>query len=66
MTKSCLCSRLIRHNPHLIPDNLADDNIDDVTDEELRKQLLQVDEDQHDEKREALAVFNNKVINCMI
>jgi len=55
-------TRLIRHNPHLIPDNLADDNIDDVTDDELRKQLLQIDEDQHDEKREALAVFNNKEI----
>ena len=64
-TKCCLCSLLIRHNPHLIPDNLANDNIDDLTDEELRKQLLQLDEDQHDEKREALAVFNNKVINCM-
>lgn len=55
-------TRLIRHNPHLIPDNLADDNIDDMTDEELRKQLLQADEDQHDKKREALAVFNNKEI----
>ena len=49
-----------------MPDNLTDDNVDDVTDEELRKQLLQIDEDQHDEKREALAVFNNKVIMCMI
>ena len=45
-----------RRNPHLISD------IDEhALDEDVRKELLALSEEKHDEKREALAVFNNKV-----
>ena len=47
---------MIRHNTDLLG------SIDEqMPDEEVRKHLLELNEDQHDEKREALAVFNNKV-----
>jgi len=48
---------LIRHNNDLI--GTLDEH---VLDEDVRKQLLELSEDRHDEKREALAVFNNKEI----
>ena len=32
-----------------------------LLDEDVKHQLLELGEEQHDEKREALAVFNNKV-----
>jgi len=48
---------MIRHNTNLLG------SIDEqMPDEEVRKHLLELNEDQHDEKREALAVFNNKEI----
>jgi len=48
---------MIRHNTNLMG------SIDEqMPDEEVRKHLLELNEDQHDEKREALAVFNNKEI----
>ena len=47
---------MIRHNTDLLG------SIDEqLPDEEVRKHLLELNEDLHDEKREALAVFNNKV-----
>ena len=47
---------MIRHNTDLLG------SIDEqMPDEEVRKHLLELNEDQHDEKREALAVINNKV-----
>jgi len=48
---------LIRHNNDLI--GTFDEH---VLDEDVRKELLELSEDKHDEKREALAVFNNKEI----
>ena len=50
------CSDLIRRNNDLI--GTFDEH---VLDEDVRKELLELSEDKHDEKREALAVFNNKV-----
>lgn len=47
---------MIRHNTRLV--GTLDSH---VLDEEVRKQLLELTEELHDEKREALAVFNNKV-----
>ena len=47
---------MIRHNTGLV--GTLDDH---VLDEDVRKQLLELSEDVHDAKREALAVFNNKV-----
>ena len=50
------CSAMVRHNTDLLG------SIDDqLPDEEVRKHLLELNEELHDEKREALAVFNNKV-----
>lgn len=47
---------MIRHNTDLLG------SIDEhLPDEDVRKHLLELNEDLHDEKREALAVFNNKV-----
>ena len=47
---------MVRHNTDLLG------SIDDqLPDEEVRKHLLELNEELHDEKREALAVFNNKV-----
>ena len=54
------CSTLIRQNNALLGSEIEVD--DDTTDDAIRKHLLELSEDQHDEKREALAVFNNKVI----
>ena len=51
-----LCSFLIRQNTDLI--GTLDEH---VLDEDVRKQLLELSEEKHDEKREALAVFNNQV-----
>ena len=49
-------SAMIRHNTDLLG------SIDEhLPDEDVRKHLLELNEDLHDEKREALAVFNNKV-----
>jgi len=48
---------MIRHNTDLLG------SIDEhLPDEDVRKHLLELNEDLHDEKREALAVFNNKEI----
>ena len=47
---------MIRNNTNLV--GTLDSNL---LDEEVRKQLLELSEELHDEKREALAVFNNKV-----
>ena len=47
---------MIRHNTDLL--GSVDKHLPD---EEVRKHLLELNEDLHDEKREALAVFNNKV-----
>merc|ERR1711936_1318740 len=48
---------MIRHNTDLLG-SIGEQ----MPDEEVRKHLLELNEDQHDEKREALAVFNNKEI----
>merc|ERR1719402_470573 len=50
-------TNMIRNNADLV--GSLDSNI---SDEEVRKILLELSEDLHDEKREALAVFNNKEI----
>ena len=47
---------MIRHNTNLV--GTLDDHL---LDEDVRKQLLELSEELHDDKREALAVFNNKV-----
>ena len=47
---------MIRHNTDLV--GTLDDHL---LDEDVRKQLLELSEELHDDKREALAVFNNKV-----
>ena len=47
---------MIRHNTDLL--GSVDEHLPD---EDVRKHLLELNEDLHDEKREALAVFNNKV-----
>ena len=52
-------STMIRNNTNLLGE--VDSNL---RDEEVRKHLLELDEEVHDEKREALAVFNNKVEPC--
>lgn len=51
-----ISSKLIRHNTDLI--GTLDEH---VLDEDVRKQLLELSEELHEEKREALAVLNNKV-----
>ena len=53
-----ISSKLIRHNTDLI--GTLDEH---VLDEDVRKQLLELSEELHEEKREALAVLNNKVYN---
>ena len=47
---------MIRHNTDLL--GSVDEHLPD---EDVRKHLLELNEALHDEKREALAVFNNKV-----
>ena len=58
------CSTLIRHNNALLGNDIEVD--DDTDDDVIRKHLLELSEDKHDEKREALAVFNNKVNKSML
>jgi len=50
-------TQLIRHNHDLI--GTVDEH---ALDDDIRKHLLELSEDRHDEKREALAVLNNKEI----